>query len=132
MVFHGAHRVRCQYSTAASKQNYHCIDRSSISQGVVRPVVVVLRHFATGIIILMRNSHASDRRSRPGVLCDPIWRKSFTPGDCSNGPVIYRYPRVGGEQAEAIYLPSFVTDFDFDCGRAGRVSSVPMAVSIVS
>jgi hypothetical protein len=32
--------------------------------------------------------------------------------------------------AEAIYLASFVTYSD--CGRAGRVSSVPMAVSIVS
>jgi hypothetical protein len=32
--------------------------------------------------------------------------------------------------AEAIYLASFVTGFD--CGRAGRVSSLPMAVSIVS
>jgi hypothetical protein len=32
--------------------------------------------------------------------------------------------------AERIYLSSIVTDFV--CGRAGRVSSVPMAVSIVS
>jgi hypothetical protein len=33
------------------------------------------------------------------------------------------------EGAEAIYLASFVTYSD--CGRAGSVSSVPMAVSIV-
>jgi hypothetical protein len=33
-----------------------------------------------------------------------------------------------GELAEVFYLPSFVTDFD--CGRVGRVSPVPIAVSI--
>jgi hypothetical protein len=92
-----------------------CQSGSSTSRGVDRPVVVVLRPFAVGIIILMRNSHASDRRSRPGVLCDPLWRKTFIPGDCSNGPGIDRYPLAGGEQAEAIiYLPSFKT-YCIDC-----------------
>ncbi len=91
MVYHGAHRVRCQDSTAASTQNYHyndgednffpcagsrgCQNGSSTSRGVVRPLVVVLRQFAVGITRMrMRTSRHSDRRSRPGVLRDPIWR----------------------------------------------------------
>jgi hypothetical protein len=42
---------------------------------------------------------------------------------------MYLLVPTGGEQAEALYLPSFVTDFD--CGiTVGRVSPVPVAVSI--
>jgi hypothetical protein len=55
---------------------------------------VDLRHFAVEIIDLLRTPHVSDRRSRTGVSRDPIWRNTFIPGDCSNGPGVYWYPLV--------------------------------------
>ncbi len=134
--------VRCQDSTAAHTQNYHYVDRednffpfagsrgcqsgSSTFRDVARPVVVVLRHSAVGFM-LMRNSHSpSDRRRRPGVFMRPIWRNNGS----TQVTAVTDQVSIDTHRRRAFYLPSFVSDFY--CGRAGRVSSVPIALSIVS
>jgi hypothetical protein len=52
-------------------------------------IAMDLLHFAVVIIVPLRISHASDRRSRTGVSRDPIWRKKFIPGDCNNGTGVF-------------------------------------------
>jgi hypothetical protein len=78
-------------------------------------LVVVLRHFAVELKP-MRITHASDGCSRPGVLRYPSGGRNSSQVTAATEQVSMM--PTGGVQAEAIYLPFFVTDFD--CGRARR------------
>jgi hypothetical protein len=71
-----------------------------------------LLHFAVVIIVPLRISHASDRRSRTGVSRDPIWRKKFIPGDCNR-----RLLMPAGVEQAGNYLASFGRSFgqSFGC-----------------